>query len=518
MDNITYGGRVDLASLDKDWSDPHNKWWLDTDDVEVIDFQISDAEPATEYFSTETIFANPSKQFSLITDKRPLSWSRVFLDDCFFHTDRHTLLKWRDEMYIWRRGAWRRASKDQISKAIYLWGERCFLVDPENNKQKDFNPDIKKVREVIAASTALCSIDDDLHQPSLLGPMEINPDMAVAMQNGVVDLRTGTMLPPSPRFFCASCNKFDFDPKAKKPAKWLKFLREVWGDDDQSIETLQEIFGYLLTSDTSMQKAFMLIGPKRSGKGTIARVLGELIGHDALVSPTLASISTNFGMAPLIGKKLALIADARMSAKTDSSIIAERILSITGEDSQTIDRKMLSSWNGKLVSRFLIMSNILPKFMDASGALTSRMIIIKMTNSFFGREDPTLFERLKPELPGIFLWAMEGLNRLRARGKFVNPASSMDMVQDLADMASPMAEFVRNECVTDPLLEVSRKELYDEWKIWCANNGYREGTVSNFGASLRSVLPHIGDRRTGSDGSRDRRYIGLALRPRQHAF
>lgn len=513
MHDIVYGGRVTLQSLEKDWSDPGNKWWLDHDDIEVIDFHVEDAEPISDDISGDTIFANPDKQFAVVPDKRPLSWSRTFLDDCFFHADRHTLLKWRDEMYIWRRGAWRKASKDQVNKAVYLWGERCFLVSGENGNQKEFAPDIKKVREVVAASTALVSIDDETHQPSILGPLEINPDMAVAMQNGIVDLRTATMIPPTPRFFSSSCNKFDFDERAPRPAQWIKFLSDVWGDDEQSIECLQEIFGYLLTSDTSMQKAFMLIGPKRSGKGTIARVLGELIGHDAVASPTLASISTNFGLSPLIGKKLALIADARMSAKTDSAIIAERILSITGEDSQTIDRKNISSWSGRLVSRFLIMSNILPKFMDASGALTSRMIIVKMTNSFFGKEDPHLFDRLKRELPGIFLWAIEGLNRLRARGRFVNPESALGMVQDLADMASPMSEFVRTQCVLDPLYEVSRKELYDEWKIWCGNNGYREGSMSSFGASLRSVLPEIGDKRAGSDGSRERRYTGINLRP-----
>lgn len=37
--------------------------------------------------------------------------------------------------------------------------------------------------------------------------------------------------------------------------------------------SLQEMFGYLLSGDTSAQKMFMLVGPKRGGKGTIGRVL-----------------------------------------------------------------------------------------------------------------------------------------------------------------------------------------------------------------------------------------------------
>ena len=42
--------------------------------------------------------------------------------------------------------------------------------------------------------------------------------------------------------------------------------RQLWPHDQQSIEMLQETFGLLLTGDTSHQKAFLLVGPKRSGK------------------------------------------------------------------------------------------------------------------------------------------------------------------------------------------------------------------------------------------------------------
>ena len=38
------------------------------------------------------------------------------------------------------------------------------------------------------------------------------------------------------------------------------------------MDTLQEIFGYLLTSNTSQQKIFLIIGPPRSGKGTMVRI------------------------------------------------------------------------------------------------------------------------------------------------------------------------------------------------------------------------------------------------------
>jgi putative DNA primase/helicase len=76
----------------------------------------------------------------------------------------------------------------------------------------------------------------------------------------------------------------------------------------------------------------LLIGPKRGGKGTIARVLRSLLGHNSVAGPTMASLSTAFGLEPLITKSLAVISDARIGGKTDKSAIMERLLSISGED------------------------------------------------------------------------------------------------------------------------------------------------------------------------------------------
>ena len=81
------------------------------------------------------------------------------------------------------------------------------------------------------------------------------------------------------------------------------------------------MLGHLLAGDTSQQKMFLLVGPKRGGKGTIGRVWPGLLGAHQVGAPTLASLSTNFGLQPLIGKPLALISDARLSTKADSKIV-----------------------------------------------------------------------------------------------------------------------------------------------------------------------------------------------------
>src|SRR5258707_5803720 len=119
---------------------------------------------------------------------------------------------------------------------------------------------------------------------------------------------------------------------------------------------------------------FLMVGPKRSGKGTIARVLTSIAGLDSSVAPTLAGLGMNFGVAPLIGKRVAIISDARLGGRADQHAIAERILSITGEDAITVDRKFMPAWTGRMATRFVVLSNELPRLSDASGALAARLI------------------------------------------------------------------------------------------------------------------------------------------------
>ena len=154
-------------------------------------------------------------------------------------------------------------------------------------------------------------------------------------------------MPPTPRFFNAYALEYDFDPTAPPPLEWLSFLEQIWGTDTESIAALQEWFGYLLTPDTKQQKILMMVGPKRSGRGTIARVLKALAGASSVVNPTLSTLARPFGLASFIGKPIAVFPDARLSSRPDNAAIVECLLSISGEDDQTIDRKHHAGLDGQ---------------------------------------------------------------------------------------------------------------------------------------------------------------------------
>jgi putative DNA primase/helicase len=325
------------------------------------------------------------------------------------------------------------------------------------------------------------------------------------------------ILPPTPSFFGTYALNYDFDAHAPKPTAWLNFLDSVWGDDPDTIATAQEWFGYCLTEDTRQQKIAALIGPKRAGKDTIARILRAMIGPDNVAGPTLSSLATNFGLWPLIGKPLAVISDARLGAKSDTATIVERLLTISGEGTLTIDRKNLAAWTGKLSTRMMLISNELPRLPDSAGALPGRLILLRLTKSFYGKEDRTLFDRLLKELPGILLWAIEGWRRLNERGFFVQPKSGNDLLEQIGDLASPESAFVRERCEVGPGFEIETKELFQAWTSWCESIGKaRPGDSPNFGRNLGAAVPSVRTmptRRAENGIQRQMRvYVGIKLK------
>lgn len=255
----------------------------------------------------------------------------------------------------------------------------------------------------------------------------------------------------------------------------------------------------------------MLVGPKRSGKGTIGRVLTGLLGKHNVAAPTLAGMATNFGLSPLIDRPLALISDARLSSRADTHIVVERLLSVSGEDPITIDRKYKEPWTGRLPTRFLVLSNELPRLEDSSGALSSRFIMLVLTKSFYGKENPSLTAELLEEASGVFNWAMGGLDRLMARGYFEQPQSGAEAIRQMEDLASPIAAFIREECVTDARASVPVESLWAAWKGWCDDQNRGAGTKATFGRNLTAAQPTV--IQSSSDVMASFNARGFRLRP-----
>ena len=305
---------------------------------------------------------------------------------------------------------------------------------------------------------------------------------------------------------------FAYDPRAPEPKQWSDFLGQLWPQELEAIDLLGEWFGYVISGRLDLHKIFLMVGPTRGGKGIIARMLTALIGKQNVAGPTLNSMGGDFGLAPLIGKPLAIISDARFVGK-NSNVVVERLLSISGEDTLTVNRKYRDQWTGKLPSRLHVISNELPRLGDASTAVVGRILLLMVSQSWLGREDHELERRLQTELTGVLNWALAGLERLVENGNhFTRLQSADEAITTMRDLASPVAAFVRERCAVDTNSEVEVDTLYAAYKDWCADNEHPKATKQVFGRDLRAAVPALRKARPRDQMSRHHVYAGIALR------
>ncbi|WP_316740446.1 phage/plasmid primase, P4 family [Streptomyces sp. MK7] len=433
---------------------------------------------------------------------------------------------WRGTWMRWEGSYWREMDDQEVRASLYKkleHAEYCAGVDKHNVPIiKPWSPTKRKISDLMEAISAVIHLRPSVDAPEWITRDGLSRDSGtsnahgsgspiVACTNGLLRVADRELLPLTPGFFNLVSVPFDYDPDAAAPT-WEQFLKQVWPDDEKSIKALQEWFGYVLSGRTDQQKIMLVVGPTRSGKGTIARILTNLVGKGNMAGPTLAGLATNFGLAPLLGKSLAVISDARLAGK-DGHQVVERLLTISGEDTIDVDRKFQKAWTGKMPTRLMILSNELPNFGDASGVIARRFIVLNMTVSWLGKEDTSLTDKLAAEMPGILNWALDGLARLERQGHITEPPGSAEAVTTMQDTASPTSAFVRERCDKGPTCEVTVDELWESWKDWADDQGVRHGTKAMFGRNLQSVVPQVKRTRPrGDDGKQIPTYSGIALK------
>jgi putative DNA primase/helicase len=446
----------------------------------------------------------------------PLRLAECFRRTCYELAGEPTLVRWARAWWAYDGVRFVEHDDEKLKRDVLGFLDMVVVErrDQENKIRRErVTARRRGVHELIEALLRVMPILDG-GAPQWIYAKEKDPDATrlVPCQNGLLDLRERKVYPPTPRLFATQVLGAPWLPDAPEPVEWLKFLDSIWGEDKESIRALQQIFGYLVSADTEYQKLFAIVGPARSGKSTIGRIIKALVGEDSVVNPTLSSLERPFGLAPLVGKSVAIIGDARLGGRADQATVVERLLSISGEDPISVDRKNRDSINVRMRVRILLISNELPRLYDTSGALASRFLILQTTKSFLGNEDTHLERRLLAELPGILKWAVEGYHDLLEGGRFITPAASQQAIEDLEAISSPIKVFLRDICAVGPGNTIECEELYERWSEWCRKNGRDAGNQQVFGRDLRTALPQIGQvQKRLLDGRRKRFYEGIGL-------
>jgi len=443
----------------------------------------------------------------------PMEVARVLVARKYTRGDTLTLRHWRGAWWQWIGPRWVEVEQRAVRSTAYVFTEHAECI--MNETITEWAPNRHKIADLLDALAAITHLPQSESMPTWLDGTVYN-GLIVATANGLLDVGQRKLLEHDPKFFNATSVPFDYDPHGASPATWLRFLNALWTDDEgrpdhDSIRALQEWFGYVVSGRLDLHKILLVVGPTRAGKGVIARTLGKLVGKENVAGPTLSSLNGDFGLAPLIGMSLAVVSDARLSGR-GAQVVVERLLSISGEDTLTVNIKYREQWTGKLPCRLMVCSNELPQLGDASAAIAGRFVSLLLYRSWLGKEDRELEPLISLELPGILNWALDGLERLNSQSGFTRPASSDDTLRALQDLASPVAAFVRDRCQLDPEHMIAVDDLYAAWKDWAELNGHVRSSKQVFGRDLRAAVPRIKIVQLGSGDNRPRSYAGISLK------
>jgi len=407
---------------------------------------------------------------------------------------------WRGDFYLYTGTHWAATEDSMINNTLYRATEGAEYLHPKYG-----------IIPWPANRNSIGALAHALGQGIVQRDPATPDERHIACENGVVELNPTSLTPHHPQRFNLSALPYNYDPTATCP-QWEEFLSTVLPEEDERA-FLQEWFGYVISGRTDQQKMLHMYGAKRSGKGTIARVLEALVGPESVASPTLQSLTGTFGEQQLIGKTLAVLSDISWNAR-DASTAVEVLKAISGEDSREINRKNRDFWHGKLGVRFTLLGNDIPNIRDASGALIGRMIHLHFQQSFYGREDPTLTSRLLTELTGILNWALTGLQRLTERGRFQPPASNDAHTDEITRSTSPAYAFLSDRATLDPTAPAIRLEnIHQAYLAWATREGITHPWASNvlsrelISASNGTVRTER--KRTGPNGTREPWVLGL---------
>lgn len=461
-------------------------------------------EPGAAIEGTERVFSPGD----------PVPIARRFVADKHTLNSVRTLAYHAGEYWRWTGAQYVRMPLEELRADVYDYLAASHRIDKRTGDLVQFGPKRASVADVIEAVQAHALIPDRMQPPCWVDDRKApNPQDLVYCANAMLDPSTEQSTPNTPAMFSTFASSVSYDAAAPRPDAWLCFLEDLWGGDSASIETLQEWFGYCLTCDTSLQKALMIIGPKRSGKGTIQRVLAALVGERNFASMRLELLANNFALEGVLGKSVLAFPDARVTRET-SHVALETLLSIVGEDYVAVNRKGRPVITTRLGCRVVVFSNELPQFSDASCAITSRFVLLRLTESFLGRENTQLIGRLLLEMPGILNWSIQGLSRLRSNGRFVQPDSAREEVELFESLVSPIGTFIAECCEVGDDHTVDIASIYSAWRAWCLEAGMKPTGKIVFARNLFAAIPHIQNCRPRQYEGRSRAYRGVGLNTR----
>lgn len=330
---------------------------------------------------------------------------------------------------------------------------------------------------------------------------EVNVANIINLKTGVLNLNTLKLEKHSPKIYSTiQLNVYAWeetllDDPAKLCPNFIKFLNQIFCDDQDKIGLVQEFFGLCLTTETKFEKAMFFVGDGANGKSVLLFVLAQLIGPSNRSALSLDQFSNNHYVAELFGKLVNISTETETKSKVSDALFK----AIVSGDPIQADPKYKKPFLFTPTVKLIFAVNSLPRVDDKTTAFFRRLIIIKFMRQFKEEEqDKNLKHKLCEELDGIFCWAIAGWLRLKEREHFIIPVTVREEIELYRKENNSVLMFVEENDLLKEGEKCSKDSLFYSYQLFCQNQGLLPFSKIKFGKNLLKAFPSIGeDRNSG---------------------
>ncbi len=309
------------------------------------------------------------------------------------------------------------------------------------------------------------------------------------LKNGVLNVKTKTLMPHSPDFFFTETLRYDYDPEAECPM-FIKFLYDVFSGDEELVDITFEIFAYCLFGGKPRAEiSFVPFSTGRSGKSTWLDTLRALLGNKNVSAVSMREINEKFERIKF-HTSLANIID-ESPEKVEPSIFKN----LVGGGIVSASHKFKDSIDLRVKCRFFFSCNEMPVFGEHTVAIKERLLFIPFMRFYkVGQRDTKIGDKILSELSGILNKCIEAHQAFSDRGHlFEMPKASSKMLDSFERQTDSVQMWAEDKLEwsgsDNDFLETN--ELYLRYSNWCNKYGFRPCGLSKFQRRVGSIYQKL---------------------------
>lgn len=411
----------------------------------------------------------------------------------------------------WTGTHWSRELAEQkLDLSIMAMLKRRCKLAIDGDKDAIVKASIPSARHMQSCRTIL---DEHLAVP--VSEFDSHPDLINAA-NGVVDLRTGELMPHTTQHRFTYCFATEFDAAADY-TYWQSFLEDTVAGGENIINYLQMAVGYSLTGHTNEECLWYIHGPARSGKGTFTETIMELVGQPFSVETDFATFTAQraagdqgFDLAPLKPARIVFASESNSAEWLNSG----KVKRITGGNMISCAFKHHDQFTYRPRFKLWLTSNHPVKADVDDDAIWGRVKVLQFPNGHLGEEDKSLKRKMRSaeNLRGVLRWAVEGAMAWYASDSGLMTPEEITVTTGASRQQVDYVQTWLDEC-TELMVDgwVSNGDIYTSYANWCKTNGVKPKFQRGLSVSLQAKNYAIGTQRKGADGINRRGVDGINL-------